>query len=154
MFPLAGVCSATQGFNKTGWLDIAGPQRRVHMNFYIQQLTRKAESAIQDCHSQVLRARHLREVAQALHPTIPAEIRSVARSFPGMSRLRAAAEQRAQELLTAHFVELEGLPEDAARKRFDQLSSTDWQHLRGNFPNLCHQVEQRRHQYRGGNTPS
>ncbi|MBC8737424.1 hypothetical protein F6X40_11470 [Paraburkholderia sp. UCT31] len=90
---------------------------------------------------QVRRARTLREVVQHMDPTIPAFLRSVARSFPEARQLQAEAERRADELLLEQLQELEGLRGSALTDRLHELRTREWIFFRGKFPRQASHAE-------------
>lgn len=109
--------------------------------FWIQQQTRRMESACSQAEQKVRMARSMRQVIEAAHVAIPAELRAVKNSIPGYRRLMDSITHRLTQLLDEQLKALADLAGAEHKERRGRLLSTEWCHLRGAYAPLYRRAE-------------
>jgi hypothetical protein len=114
--------------------------------WYVEHELQRVVARCNDAAARAAHARNLREAVQSLHVHCPSWLRSLARSDE--LRVQRAVEARALTLLNEQFAALKALTAEDREQQIGLLRQTEWVHLRGNLPRLCHEVEHRLTQLR------
>lgn len=93
-----------------------------------------AEREIELSLGKVSSARTVREVVNAMSPTIPASLRGIQRSLPSFHRLQSQAEERVMRIVKGQILEIKALPGAEREKKTRFYQGQEWPLLRGHFP--------------------